>query len=177
MSIATPQREKCSRFDVAGLFTIVCRLECKTRHRALQGIYSASPYSLLSSPAGLLLLCKCIGIFRTYIKGCIKGKRRAAQTARRRLTYYAARAAEFFRIFYYKGFGELTNVSKSCNASSSAEKSSNGSASPGRIVSKSSSSVILHCHHSRRVRLAAFPKAPPACFPCRGLSDQRRANP
>lgn len=37
-----------------------------------------------------------------------------------------------------------------------------------------------HClipyYHSRRVCLAAFPKVPPACFPCPGLSDLRWAN-
>lgn len=31
--------------------TIVCRLEYRTRHRALQGLYSAFSYSLLLSPA------------------------------------------------------------------------------------------------------------------------------
>lgn len=36
------------------------------------------------------------------------------------------------------------NVSKSCNTSSSAEKSINGSASPGWIVAKSSSNIILY---------------------------------
>ena len=52
IDIATPKREKHAHFDVAGLFNIVCRLEYKTRHRALQGLCSALSYSLLSFQAG-----------------------------------------------------------------------------------------------------------------------------
>ena len=43
--------------------------------------------SAQSAPAGLLLLCKCIGVFRTYIKGCIKGKRRAAPVSKHCIWY------------------------------------------------------------------------------------------
>lgn len=48
---ATPQREKRARFGVVSLLNIVCRLKCRTRYRALQGLYSALIYSLPSSPA------------------------------------------------------------------------------------------------------------------------------
>lgn len=43
--------------------------------------------SAQSAPAGLLLLCKCIGIFRTYIKGCTKEKRRAAPVSKHCIWY------------------------------------------------------------------------------------------